>query len=112
MKIFLAVLTLLLLGLPVVNAQNLATDTQERQRQLQAHYEKITSDNMLEAISATEIGLQSDDATLRSITLETALGSDNKRLQTMALQWVLSAGKSLMLRLDKPSGNDKGKAIA
>jgi len=94
-------------GLAVAD-DDLQSKTTLRQLELQAHKERIRSSSIEEAIAATEIGLNSGDQELRSMTLEAALSSDNASVQTTALRWIFTEKKSIAFHLINPRTADNG----
>lgn len=97
----------------LVNASvDLELETTRRSDMLIEHKARIKSDNSEEAIAATEIGLNSGDSEIRSMTLEAALGSSNQRVKTTALRWLFQSRTSLPLLVDKPIASDKGNEYA
>ncbi|MCB1984893.1 MAG: hypothetical protein H6936_05320 [Burkholderiales bacterium] len=93
----------------IANAtSDLEGETIKRSDKLQEHRARIKSDNIEEAIAATEVGLSSVDSEIRSMTLEAALSTNNPRIQTTALRWLFKARTRLPLYVEKPQTSDLG----
>jgi hypothetical protein len=108
MIVLLTLINLYLMSGSTFAASDLESKTTLRKLELQSHEQRIQSTSLEEAIAATEVGLNSGDQELRTMTLQAALGSDNLRVQTTALRWIFSEGKKLIFQLIDPNSSDKG----
>ncbi len=96
---------------PLASAQTDASVT-ARKIELEEHRARIYSKSQEEAIAAVEVGLNSGDPELRSMTLEAALNNDDIRVQTVAFRWLFSERKRIPFQILKPIEGDDGSNYA